>query len=1249
MKNQNKFLLFVAFLTCLLAVGALLATASDEFVGISFSGDEAYTTAKTPAVSLTLEATVFFPEDFDSSTRGGVIFGNYPTAGGLNFEIYSNGHPRVYIVDADGTDYNHIFSEVNIYNGEPTHIAVTIELVNNRISLYCYINGELADSHLNWSGPSELTFNGSFGLGRDMRGGEGQYFRGQLSSLVLYEDIRTADEIKTDYATPGVDDPMLFYDFSDGVKSSVAIDKSGNGHDAVRTARWFTEKEPVEDYSYSMAVVGDTQIISYYAQENFDKIYDYILDNVESKNIQFVMGLGDITEKNEEQEWIYDMAQIRRMDGKVPYSLVRGNHDGKTLFNKYVPYEDYKGSISGAYEIGNMLNTYYTFSVGDIQYMVMCLDYGAADGVLNWASEVIEAHPYHNVIITTHAYLYRDGTTLDENDVCPPKGTGGYNNGDHMWDKLIKNHENIVLVLSGHDPCENIVMTQTEGDNGNIVTQMLIDPQGVDDAYKSEGCTGMVAMFYFSENGKTVQVEYYSTIREQYLLDTNQFTFELDVVSVPEEAAGMDFTASPIYKTEQDLANLPLTYEADVYFPADFSARGGVIIGNYEAAGVSCVSFEVAAGGAPRLYIQNGSTKYDYKFENVNLYNGKYTNIAVTYDPDAKTVSCYIDGVLKQTLDANIPTDITFGDPLALGGDLRSGNAQYFKGRIKNVVLYADIRTAEEIAVDAVTPGTGDPMAYYDLSVFYEGASVLNNIPDQSGNGLTMKNGYRDDVDSFECTISGACVRVEYDTSNNTMTFINTATGWNVLTPIYKSDDGTIRDTSVYDFMLRYKNVCEHIEIKKFGSIYQQWDSAFFSGFSKLQTVHFAEGQRIFIQSGYGYMFNGCSELTTVWFGGDENKIDGCVNFTGIENYQHNNNILVRGFTGCTNIKSVIIPEDYGFNKISQSAFSGCTNLESIKLPATVASINANAFENCTALKNIIIENTSVTVDPTAFNGASTVIFCHDSAQVKAINDSLAGGETEAEAFKFGSISAEGIAIRTEKYNGLRYIYSFDNIGKAAMEKAGYTLREYGLLVSSAANMASAVISKSESGEYVSGDKISQIAVYNSEKGGICAKILSISTDETTYFAGTVTNFSEVNAFYDVYVRAYSVYVDADGNDYISYADYGDVDEEYKTSNLFKVTYDMYANADSGIRDESVDTAAVWSTLLLGADIAEYKETALESFEGVTLTLVNNGEGEYLAFVKSATEASEEVMNAAKSLLANSGYIILDYIDMIIK
>lgn len=315
------------------------------------------------------------------------------------------------------------------------------------------------------------------------------------------------------------------------------------------------------DFDYSFAIIGDQQCMVQYARElnsdkNFKLIYDYIINNADSKNIAHVFNLGDIVQttwpynnteehKNrmyKEVEFAYK--QIARLDGVVDYSLVRGNHDPDFLYDEYFgvnsSYTGYASHIEDYYI--SSTNSVHYFSVGDLDYMVVTLDFGAGDPVLAWANEVIAAHPNHNVIITTHAYMHRTGELLANSTLCArkPDGTNDplydtdmgavANNGDDMWNKLVKKHANIVMVLSGHVDSDNVVCTQLTGDNGNTVTNILINPQAMDSRYKSSGGVGAVAMFYFSNGGKTVEVRYYSTVQGAYIKSENQFTFTINTV-----------------------------------------------------------------------------------------------------------------------------------------------------------------------------------------------------------------------------------------------------------------------------------------------------------------------------------------------------------------------------------------------------------------------------------------------------------------------------------------------------------------------------------------------------------------------------------------------------------------------------------------------------------------------------------------------------------------------------------------------
>ena len=69
-------------------------------------------------LAATFEATILFSPA--QSGRGGVIFGNYKDGSRVtvNFEIYSGGAPRIYIIDDKGEKYNVIFKKANIFNGK---------------------------------------------------------------------------------------------------------------------------------------------------------------------------------------------------------------------------------------------------------------------------------------------------------------------------------------------------------------------------------------------------------------------------------------------------------------------------------------------------------------------------------------------------------------------------------------------------------------------------------------------------------------------------------------------------------------------------------------------------------------------------------------------------------------------------------------------------------------------------------------------------------------------------------------------------------------------------------------------------------------------------------------------------------------------------------------------------------------------------------------------------------------------------
>ena len=522
--------------------------------GMTFEQDRIYYTDKVLGnAPRTMEAVIKLPTDYYASKKGGVIIGNHGSGKNtISLEINTWGAPAI-----RGYNNGVFFEEVmwsqgnnsKICSGNWVHLAIVFE---SPTTVACYIDGVRQQRDDNSDGVKDNTYeihnadkitdyikdsNFPMILGGDTRYADGatngEYFKGNIKSVALYSDARTAEEIASDVTAYGTEDLILRYDMNNYTQNpSVVADLSNNGFDA-RYEKWTDAKDyaSVTDYDFSVAVVGDTQCINDENQNRYrlEELYDWIADNADSKKMKYVLGLGDITENQLDNEWAYALANLRKLDGKVPYSLIRGNHDNsqnKTSFTSQFSYTEYTSQIRGYYDENSLDNVWMEFSDDGLKYLIMVLDYGPSDEALAWAGDVIAKHPEHNVIITTHGYLFRDGTTLDDDvagtELAPPSNTGGVNNGDDIWEKLGKKYANISMILSGHDPNNDIIVTQTEGDNGNTVTQMLIDPQDMDERYQNlgEDPTGMVAMFYFSNGGKTVDIEYYSTIRDAYWGET---------------------------------------------------------------------------------------------------------------------------------------------------------------------------------------------------------------------------------------------------------------------------------------------------------------------------------------------------------------------------------------------------------------------------------------------------------------------------------------------------------------------------------------------------------------------------------------------------------------------------------------------------------------------------------------------------------------------------------------------------------
>ena len=324
-------------------------------------------------------------------------------------------------------------------------------------------------------------------------------------------------------------------------------------------ASWVTYAPP-SDIDYSFAVFGDMQSITWTDNKKgtqyVKSAFDWILNNKNSRKIEYVFGLGDsvdtlttystnVVQSNGKtqnvNEWIVVSDQFHRLDGVIPYTVVRGNHDDEGGYHKYICTEDYKAQMDGFFydpskpaTLGNsMSNCFRKIEIGGTKYLMLAIDYNADDAVMAWANEVISSNPDYRVIASVHAYInggYSGGVGALDGSSDPdyfykdnigaanPDNTQQINtpfNGRALWEGIFAKHENMFMVLCGHDAIPTPVHYERIGNNGNTVIEILTDTSKYDVEKSTNYGGNLMMLLNFREDTNELQIEYLSPSRSQ--------------------------------------------------------------------------------------------------------------------------------------------------------------------------------------------------------------------------------------------------------------------------------------------------------------------------------------------------------------------------------------------------------------------------------------------------------------------------------------------------------------------------------------------------------------------------------------------------------------------------------------------------------------------------------------------------------------------------------------------------------------
>jgi hypothetical protein len=351
---------------------------------------------------------------------------------------------------------------------------------------------------------------------------------------------------------------------------------------------------------FMVAVLPDTQIYAQSFPETFESQTRWIAEHAEAYRIVFVSHVGDIVQTaSVTREWeVASAAYDWLRDIDMPHGFSMGGHDtspGGTdddptfdsscspfshhdcesrNFLRYFGPDQYAENdwYSGSSPRG--ISSYQRVMVDDLELLFLHLPQDTPRSEVDWASEVLDAHPGALAHLTTHRYLFDYRLT----EMLPPPLSaltagrfnvltytlGGqslmYNDGleaDALWQRLVDAHPNIWTVHCGHVDAEfHQVSTNSAG---LPVHEVLVDFQDM-----ADGGGGWLRLLLYRPSQNLVEAITFSTLTGEIREDGAGFEHSIEIVDYYRRAYGSELAAFGL--TEDDVNELFDRIENDPEF-----------------------------------------------------------------------------------------------------------------------------------------------------------------------------------------------------------------------------------------------------------------------------------------------------------------------------------------------------------------------------------------------------------------------------------------------------------------------------------------------------------------------------------------------------------------------------------------------------------------------------------------------------------------------------------------------------------
>lgn len=233
-----------------------------------------------------------------------------------------------------------------------------------------------------------------------------------------------------------------------------------------------------------------------------EEAVEWIIAKRDNYSLAFVTHVGDVVDKNILHQWqAAERPLTRILEAGLPFAISVGNHDMEAhegtsaLFQEHFPESKFKGfhwyggsypgSASHPHRSGNNANSFQLINAEGHDIMLLHLECNAPDDVLAWADGLLSRHADRLAIVVNHMWLGPLVLPARRQDfIDAQKGRMKWvkchrevegNSPEQIWQKLIRKHGNIALVLSGDQRRTQTMVLSSKGDAGNLVHQLMFD------------------------------------------------------------------------------------------------------------------------------------------------------------------------------------------------------------------------------------------------------------------------------------------------------------------------------------------------------------------------------------------------------------------------------------------------------------------------------------------------------------------------------------------------------------------------------------------------------------------------------------------------------------------------------------------------------------------------------------------------------------------------------------------------------